>query len=301
MSTGTKNLGLVKAIWVGMTPPTNTSMIWYDTNIGVHLHKYYNTSTSLWEAFTLNGANSPLYRSDGNIILLYDSAQFEIDINGNLHIKDDVLASVTPPFPISDITGLSDALNGKVDKVLGKSLLSDIEIARLATVVNYTHPSIHTPSIISQDANNRFVTDSEKLEWSGKQDALGYVPYDASNPNGYITEAYFQNNYFVSVYRISLPSQTTVQSRVDNAIEGVNYPTGWTLYAAGDNPNDLVIEHNLNKGMTITEIDSVSVLGKRRLIGNAAYAGLIQPDSNTLRIEGLATVSTKIVINLIFA
>lgn len=40
MSTETQNLGLVKAISSGTTAPTNTAMIWYDTNVFVH--KYWN-------------------------------------------------------------------------------------------------------------------------------------------------------------------------------------------------------------------------------------------------------------------
>lgn len=32
----------------------------------------------------------------------------------------------------------------------------------------YVHPASHPASIITQDANNRFVTDAEKAEWSGK-------------------------------------------------------------------------------------------------------------------------------------
>jgi hypothetical protein len=37
---------------------------------------------------------------------------------------------------------------------------------------NYTHPTSHAPSVITQDANNRFVTDAEKATWSGKADAV---------------------------------------------------------------------------------------------------------------------------------
>ncbi|KZE66999.1 hypothetical protein AWM68_19860 [Fictibacillus phosphorivorans] len=33
---------------------------------------------------------------------------------------------------------------------------------------NYSHPANHPPSIITQDANNRFVTDTEKANWNGK-------------------------------------------------------------------------------------------------------------------------------------
>lgn len=35
---------------------------------------------------------------------------------------------------------------------------------------NYTHPANHPPSIIIQDASNRFVTDTEKATWNAKGD-----------------------------------------------------------------------------------------------------------------------------------
>lgn len=53
---------------------------------------------------------------------------------------------------------------------------------------NYTHPANHPPSIITQDANNRFVTDAEKTTWNGKQAALGFTPENSANKgvaNGY--------------------------------------------------------------------------------------------------------------------
>ena len=55
-------------------------------------------------------------------------------------------------------------------------------------VDQYTHPTNHTPSIITQDTDNRFVTDTEKSTWTGKQDALGFTPEDSANKgtaNGY--------------------------------------------------------------------------------------------------------------------
>ncbi|MEK3717698.1 phage tail-collar fiber domain-containing protein [Paenibacillus sp. FSL R7-0333] len=38
---------------------------------------------------------------------------------------------------------------------------------------NYTHPAAHPPSIIVQDANNRFVTDAEKTTWTSKETPEG--------------------------------------------------------------------------------------------------------------------------------
>lgn len=293
------NLGLVQAIWVSTVAPTNTSMIWYDINSGVRLHKYYDTDTSTWVSFVLNAATLPLLRTGGTISINYDPAQFEV-VAGNLTIKANVLSAVTPPFPISDITGLQTALDLKVDKVTGKSLILDSEILRLSTVVNYTHPVNHPPAIITQDLNNRFVTDIQIAAWSAKQDALGFTPYNATNPAGYITEDYFLTHSFAKSYRIILPSAGSVAARVLGATEGVDYPTGWVLHEAGDNANDLMIDHNLDKSMMAVTVSQISVLGERRLVGNAAYAGLLEPDSNSLRIEGLATVAFQIAINIIF-
>ncbi|MCV9928115.1 tail fiber domain-containing protein [Flavobacterium sp. LS1R49] len=73
--------------------------------------------------------------------------------------------------------------NSKVDKVTGKNLLSDSEIARLGTLSNYTHPSSHAPSIIAQDPSNRFVSDIEKSTWNAKQSSLGFVPENVANKN----------------------------------------------------------------------------------------------------------------------
>lgn len=39
----------------------------------------------------------------------------------------------------------------------------------------YVHPANHAPSIITQDANNRFVTDAEKTAWNAKQPAGTYA------------------------------------------------------------------------------------------------------------------------------
>ncbi|AWK04727.1 hypothetical protein HYN56_11030 [Flavobacterium crocinum] len=62
--------------------------------------------------------------------------------------------------------------NTKVDKITGKSLLSDTEITRLATLSNYVHPANHPASIITQDTGNRFVSDTEKSSWNSKADLV---------------------------------------------------------------------------------------------------------------------------------
>lgn len=91
-----------------------------------------------------------------------------------------------------DLTEKSAAVeNAKVDKVAGKQLSTEdyttaekTKLGGIATGANlYTHPANHAPSIITQDSNNRFVTDTEKSTWNNKQDSLGYVPENLTNKN----------------------------------------------------------------------------------------------------------------------
>ncbi len=75
----TKNLGLVKAIFVGLIPPNNTQMLWYDDNNEVKKHKYYNTITSTWTELI-----SGITANQGNII--YISTGGSVDgIKGSLY------------------------------------------------------------------------------------------------------------------------------------------------------------------------------------------------------------------------
>jgi len=65
--------------------------------------------------------------------------------------------------PIS--TATATALSGKVDD---SQVLTDVPLGAVFTDTIYTHPLTHPASIITQDTNNRFVTDAEKSAWNGK-------------------------------------------------------------------------------------------------------------------------------------
>lgn len=112
-------------------------------------------------------------------------------------------------------TDISDALNGKVDKVVGKGLSTNDfsdnyrnkinNLATVATSGNYndlsnkptiptkTSELINDSGFITSSALNGYATEA----WVGNQgyitginssdikNALGYTPYDSSNPNGY--------------------------------------------------------------------------------------------------------------------
>lgn len=81
-----------------------------------------------------------------------------------------------PPNPHASthVTGGTDVIPNAVAG--GNSgLMSGADKARLDGVAtganNYVHPATHPPSIIAQDASNRFVTDTEKSTWNAKASA----------------------------------------------------------------------------------------------------------------------------------
>ena len=74
-------------------------------------------------------------------------------------------------------TTVATQIGQKVDKVAGKGLSTEDytseEKAKLAGVAaganNYQHPATHPATMIEQDASHRFVTDTEKTTWNGKE------------------------------------------------------------------------------------------------------------------------------------
>jgi hypothetical protein len=119
--------------------------------------------------YSLNSGNSSgMSVSDKNKLDNIGIGATANDSDANLKNR----ANHTGVQDISTITGLTSSLDTKMDKVLGKSLLDDSEITRISALSNYTHPVNHPASIITQDANNRFVTDAEKLTWNTKVDRV---------------------------------------------------------------------------------------------------------------------------------
>jgi len=73
-------------------------------------------------------------------------------------------------FVAEYIKRINAELNSKVDST---RVLSDVPVNAKFTDTVYTHPTKHPASIITQDANNRFVTDTEKTTWNAKETPAG--------------------------------------------------------------------------------------------------------------------------------
>lgn len=85
---GTKNLGLMKAIYVGVNPPLNTKILWYNDNTEPYttgppkVHYYYNVINSRWEPLYTNGSGNfgyMAYASD------CEAGDFSLVFDENLH------------------------------------------------------------------------------------------------------------------------------------------------------------------------------------------------------------------------
>lgn len=130
------------------------------------------------------GYNPNDFEVDSNQIVSI-SATFKNSINTELGNKVDKIPG--KGLSTNDLTntlkGLYDDANIKKHIHSNKSILDNItapytteEKNKLEGIAenanNYSHPSTHAPSIIVQDSNNRFVSDSEKSTWNNKVDKV---------------------------------------------------------------------------------------------------------------------------------
>ena len=108
----------------------------------------------------------------------------------NLGTNINELTAKTTPVD-ADMLPLSDSAASNASK---KATWANIK-ATLKTYFdglynNYIHPANHPASIITQDASNRFVTDSEKTAWNGKSDGAhthSYLPLSGGQLTGQLS------------------------------------------------------------------------------------------------------------------
>ena len=107
-------------------------------------------------------------------------------------------------YEVEDINGLTEALAGKVDKVEGKSLIADTEIARLANVTNYNDTAVK--GLISQNA-----TDIENIETAIAEIDIPEKTSELINDSGFIT---------------NIPEEYKTKTENDEYYQPIgNYPT----------------------------------------------------------------------------
>lgn len=150
----TKNLGLVRAIFVGVNPPSNIKILWYDDNLGQKLQKYYDVISATWKPL-LSPPSTPLW---GGIL---GNLPDQIDLKNKFDTKannSDVVHINGPENVLGpkDFAANINA-NGGIDAV-GVLNIGGVT----ATGINIGYPGLAGPinifgTIIEEKATSQFV------------------------------------------------------------------------------------------------------------------------------------------------
>ena len=128
-------------------------------------------------------SHSEVTTSAGGFMSSADKTKLDGIVTTNLLNR----ANHTGAQDIATVTGLQGALDTKASTGHTHSnatttvagFMSNTDKSKLDGVATgataYVHPANHPASIITQDASNRFVTDTEKAAWNAKQNAGSYA------------------------------------------------------------------------------------------------------------------------------
>lgn len=146
-----------------------------------------------------NTDNAKYYKEQAAGIVGGDYAT-KTELNTGLGLKVDKTTTVNNKTLSTHITLSQDDIPDGVSKVgytqTEKEKLAAIE----AGATNYQHPATHAPSIITQNASNRFVTDAQIASWNSKADAGLTGKTTVFNADGSITETLPGGSTLVTVF-----------------------------------------------------------------------------------------------------
>lgn len=331
MAKKTTNVGLVKAIFVGATAPSNINVIWKDTT--VNLHKAYNSSTSTWDLIVG--------------LVLIDNLTIKRDVDGKLYVDIAEIPALTIPNNSLSLLKLVNVPSGTVyyRRSAGIGPIEASTLAQLKADLGLTGINsgdqdlsglaLKSYTINGHQLNGSFTitpaeigspfgsgnstntnTGDETLESIlaklGVTDVIStedldvildfYVLKEIGKSLILDTEILRLASVKQQVYTFTLPSAPlgSVPTRCAGVIVREPGTEDWVIQA-DSNPIDLLITHNLNRKLVSVSIVAVTNEGERFLIGNQAWSGLIAPSAsplNSIRIESLATMEFPIRIHV---
>lgn len=108
------------------------------------------------------------------VLTAVDAAAARAAIGAGTSSTTGTVTDVTGTDPITSTGGTAPVIGITAATTSAAGSMSAADKTKLDGVAsgatNYTHPANHPPSIITQDASNRFVTDTEKATWNAKGD-----------------------------------------------------------------------------------------------------------------------------------
>jgi len=260
--------------------PHNTLSLLTSQNLPSHTHPVVESSSTVIGSVKLSldpvASNNPVAVGDNDSRLLTPTQKSNL---------------VSHLGAVGSVHGLvSDSVDGFMSSS-DKIKLDGVE----AGANNYSHPATHSPSIIEQDANNRFVTDNQITSWSSKQASLGFIPEDSANKN--------TANGYVGLDANSKISSSQLPS-VDWSLL-TSIPSTIAEYGITDavNTNDARLLTTQNKTDLLSHLAAISsdVHGVLGLIPITELSSIILVDTqvpaNKYRIEVISGVLTATLIS----
>jgi hypothetical protein len=252
---------------------------------------------------TLTSVVKPFYirvtSGEGSMLLIEAKAAMEALQPQTLSLFEALLASITAQVAAFSevVTTIANGLMSFGDKVKLDGIAESAN--------NYTHPANHAPAIITQDASNRFVTDTEKTTWNAKApttvasavanglmasadkvkiDALT-VPTDAMENVKLGTGALGSNEF--GLYNVAVGDQALAASTLALSCVAVGYGA---LAACTDGAGNVAVGGNTGQSLTTgsnnTALGDVSLIGNitgnsNTAVGTAALTGLVSYSNST--------------------
>lgn len=156
---------------------------------------------------------------------------------------------------VVDVDGLETALAGKVDKVEGKSLIADTEIARLATVSNYSDTEVR--GLISQNA-----TDIDNIEKAIAEIDIPEKTSELTNDSGFITMSQVEAKNYITADEIPTDYVTETE------LEGKGYLVANDIAGKADKTE---LHSHDNKDVLDATTASYTTAEKTKLAGLSNY------------------------------
>lgn len=188
---------------------------------------------------------------------------------------------------VVDVDGLETALAGKVDKVEGKSLIADTEIARLANVSNYNDEAVR--GLISQNA-----TDIEAIETAIAEIDIPEKTSELTNDSGFITMSQVEDKNYITADEIPADYVTETE------LEGKKYLVASDIAGKADKTE---LHSHDNKNILDATTASYTTAEKTKLAGLSNYndAAVLAELGNKANKTDLNAYTTTENLNVLLA
>ena len=129
-----------------------------------------------------------------SIIASINQSTFIITIQLKDQQGNNLGSAQTIDLPLESVVvdGTYDSINKKIILTLENGNTIDVPVGDLVAGLQSEITSenkLNADLVDDESSTNKFVTAQEKSTWNGKQDALGFTPYNATNPDGFISQS----------------------------------------------------------------------------------------------------------------